>query len=247
MKLVYLGAMATTMVVAIGLVMVVGSAYTHTVEHDRRLPSVMLSFSIVDESNAPEWCTALSSTLAKYGAKATVFVTGKVAERHPACVSAFSSLPGVDVGSQTYSYANLAAIQDYTKALEEVRSGKQAVDRAGNLDSRVFKAPYGSTDDNIYSFLGRSNITADFSYKQQYNKYENGQFVKYDLATYESDSYSSESVRNLASKAPVAITFDNSTPIEQIDSFVSALMSDGKIKVVNASELTGLGNGGETA
>jgi len=238
MKLAHLGAIATSTIIVIGLVMVIAPAYTHTLNHDR-LPPVMLSFSIVDAHNAPEWCADLSSVLSKHDVKAMVFVTGGVAEQHPECVSAFSSSK-IDIGSQTYSFANITSLE-YTMALEEVKKGKSAVDAAGNLDSRLFKAPYGSTDDNTYSLLSRSGITADFSYELQYNKYEDGQFVKYGLVEYNESDYSPESIRGLLEgKNPAIINFDNSDSIEQIDSFISALVSDKEIRLVNASELTGL-------
>jgi hypothetical protein len=230
--------MATTVVIAVGLVMVVVPAYTHTLEHNR-LPPVMLSFSIVDTHNAPGWCSDLSSVLEKYDVPATVFVTGWVADQHPGCVSALSSSK-IDIGSQTYSYANLTSL-DYTRALEEVRKGKNAVNAAGNLDSRLFKSPYGSTDLNTYSLLSRSGITADFSYESQYNKYEDGQFVKYGIVEYREPTYSPESIRGLlAGKKPAVINFDNSDSIERIDSFISELVSDSEIRLVNASELAGL-------
>lgn len=238
MKLAHLGAIATSTIIVIGLVMVIAPAYTHTLEHNR-LPPVMLSFSIVDARNALEWCTDLSSVLSKHDVKAMVFVTGQVADQHPECVSAFSS--DIDIGSQTYSFANLTSLE-YTMALEEVKKGKSAVDAAGNLDSRLFKAPYGSTDENTYSLLSRSGIIADFSYELQYNKYEDGQFVKYGLVEYKGPAYSPESIRGLLEegKNPAIINFDNSDSIEQIDGFISALISDKEIRFVNASEITGL-------
>lgn len=241
MKLVHQGAIATVAIIAVGLVLAIGPVYVHGSNKDLN-SAVMLSFSIKDDSNAPEWCTALSSTLAKYNAKAIVFVTGKVAEKYPQCVSTFVPLSNIDIGSQTYSYANLTSISDYTKALGEVKNGKQAIDKVGNINSHVFKAPYGSTDLNIYSLLIRSNITADFSYQSQYNKYENGQFIKYNLSSYNGSTYSLESIHNplSSSKAPVAIIFDNYVPIAKIDKFISDLTSDSKIKVVNASDLTKL-------
>jgi peptidoglycan/xylan/chitin deacetylase (PgdA/CDA1 family) len=236
MKLAQLGAIATTMVIAVGLVMVVAPAYTHTIEH-ARLPPAMLSFSVVDTSNAQKWCPDLASVLEKHKVKATVFVTGWVADQHPECVTAFSG--DVDIGSQTYSYANLTNM-DYVQALEEVRKGKSAVNAAGGIDSRLFKAPYGSTDANTYSLLSRSGITADFSYGSQYNKYEDGQFVKYAIAHYEEPTYSPDAIRELFSaKKPVVISFDNSISIEQIDEFIAALAADSEIRLFNASELAG--------
>jgi hypothetical protein len=226
------------MVIAVGLVMVVAPAYTHTLEHNK-LPPAMLSFSVVNTHNAPEWCNDLSSVLLEHEVPAAVFVTGWVADQHPGCVAAFSS-GNVDIGSQTYSYANLTSL-DYTKALEEVRKGKSAVDAAGGIDSRLFKSPYGSTDENTYSLLSRSGITADFSYDSQYNKYEDGQFVRYAALQYGEPAYSPESMRSLmAAKKPVIISFDNSNSIEQIDSFISELAADEEIRLVSASELAGL-------
>ena len=236
MKLVHLGAISTGIVIVLGIAMVV-PAFTRAPQYSPPLVA-MLSFSIVDDSNAANWCNDLSSILNKYGIKATVFVTGKVADQHPECVKVFSN--NIDIGSQTYTYVDLKTISDSTAQLEEVRNGKQAVDYAGKLYSRVFKAPHGSTDDNIYSLLSRSDIVADFSYNQQYNKYYNGQFIKFDLAAYDGSRYSADFFRALpVAEVPTVINFDNSTPIEQIDHFISQLKSS-NIRFVNASEITGI-------
>ena len=238
MNLIQLGAIVTTTVISLGVVLALAPAYTHTVSNTKQ-PTVLLSFSIVDIRNTPEWCDDLSSILTRYDLGAAVFVTGRVADKHPVCVSAFSS-DKIDVGSQTYGYVNLTSI-DYLYALDEVRKGKEAVDAAGNLDSKIFKAPFGSTDENIYSLLSRSNITADFSYQSQYNAYQDGKFIRYPLVQYDGLTYSQEAMLELlAAREPVVVSFDNSIPIEQIDTFVSQLISDRTIRVVNASELIGL-------
>ena len=129
--------------------------------------------------------------------------------------SLFSSNENIDIGSQTYTYANLTSIPDYTKQLSEVKSGKSAIDYVGKVDSKLFRAPYGSTDGNIYSLLSRSGILADFSYSNQYNKYENGQFIKYDAITYNPLSNQSNISNTLSSSngKNVLINFDNSIPL----------------------------------
>lgn len=238
MKLVHLGAIATTSIIAIGVVMALGPAYLHALQHNKS-PPLMLSFSIVDDKNAPEWCNDLASMLEKHQVKATVFVTGEVANKYPECVASFSQ-KNVDVGSQTYTYINLTSMDDYLKALEEIKNGKLAVDNAGKIDSHLFKAPYDSTDQNIYSLLSRANITADFSYKTQYNKYENGQFVRFDLVTCDCTNLSVETVTHLRqSGRPVMVEIDNAVPVTSIEGFIVTLMSDSKVQFVNASELTG--------
>ena len=110
-------------------------------------------------------------------AHATVFVTGVIADRYPSCITAFPHY--VDIGSQGYTYTSLNSISDYTLKLEDIRNGKQAIDDAGSIDSKLFKAPYGDVDENIYSLLRRSQIVAEFSYPDHYNLYQNNCFIKY--------------------------------------------------------------------
>jgi hypothetical protein len=249
MKLAHLAMVSTGVVVVLGLVMVI-SAFTLHKEVDQRIP-VLLAFSVVgnDSGTATAWCKDLSAMLVQQQVKAAVFVTGKVAQSSPSCVSSFPS--GIDIGSQTYSYSNLTAISDYAAALEEVKSGKQAVDRAGNLDSKLFRAPYDATDENIYSLLTKSGILADFSYKSQYNRYENNQFVKYDLKSLEGDSQGLKLFSLISGGSdrtpqmtlvPVTINFDSSMPVEKIEKFVSDLKSGygDSIHFVNASDLAGM-------
>jgi peptidoglycan/xylan/chitin deacetylase (PgdA/CDA1 family) len=201
---------------------------------------VMLAFDIHDTGSL-EWCNGLVASLERHDVKATVFLAGNVAEQSPECVRAFSEDDSVDVGSQTYSYADLTSIDDYSAALDEVKKGKTAVDAAGGIDSQLFRAPYGRTDDNIYSMLSRSGILADFSYSDQYNKYYEGQFIRYEIASYSGTEYEPEYFLNLKSNTPVVIQFDNSVGVDYIDGFLGKITA-GKgeqydPKFVNASEL----------
>lgn len=232
MKIVHVSAIATAVVIVLGIVLVIPSYL-----QPRQPLVVLLSFSIVNDKNVPRWCTDLSSVLEKYDVKATIFVTGKVAERYSECITAFSN--NIDVGSQTYNYVELTSIKDYTAQLNEVKNGKLAVDDAGGIDSKLFKAPYGATDENIYSLLNRSGILADFSYKNQYNKYHDGEFIKFDLTAYDGSAHSVDFFRALPVDKPILINFDNSIPIEKIDGFISMLKSR-QILFVDASELTGI-------
>lgn len=234
MRMALLGALATTIVIGVGVVIAIGPSLIHTFERNKP-PPVMLSFSVVSGSNAPAWCNDLASVLDEHDVKATVFVTGEVAEQHPECVTKFVS-QGTDVGSQTYRYVKLNAVADYSYALEEVKMGKQAVDRAGNIDSRVFKAPFGETDGNIYSLLSSSNIIADFSYTNQYNVYKDDQFVKHDLVSCDCRG-SPEKAGELAEQdLPILISIDNNTTVSEIEDLIVSL-KEGEMELVSASEL----------
>ena len=198
---------------------------------------VMLSFSVLESNNAPEWCKDLSSTLNSYNIGATVFIVGKVVEQYPQIVSYFGD--NVDVGSQTHNNLDLTNIPDYSLKLQEIKEGKTAVDNAGNLYSGVFRAPFGATDQDIYSLLSRSGILADFSYDNQYNLYQNGQFVRYDAAVYEGRDYSPDFFSTLPDiSTPIIIVFDNTCPVSDIETFISSIKKT-NLKFVNASELAG--------
>ncbi len=195
----------------------------------------MLSFNISDTEDLSTWCSELAAVLEERNIKATIFFPGKIAEENPECLTYFGE--GIDIGSQTYNYVDLTSISDFSVQLEEVRNGKEAVDNAGNLYSRVFRAPYGATDENIYYLLSQCGIIADFSYEQQYNLFQNGQFIKYNAITYEGSIDSVESIlNNTRSSDLTIITFDNSRSISQIFDVISRL-KNGEVQFVSASDL----------
>lgn len=247
MKMAYLGAISTSVVIALGLAMIAPAFLQHNIAGliSKKPTPVMLSFNVLEaeasDQDVDDWCKALAMVLDEQNVPAVVFLSGKMANDHPECVTAFSDV--IDIGSQTYSYTKLTSIDDYLQALKEVKEGKEAVDKVGKLDSKLFRAPYASTDENIYSLLGRSNITADFSYEGQYNKYENGSFIRYDLITFNGTNLNSIiSSEPQQSDKPIDINFDNSMQPHDIDVVISELKSalGNNIAFVNPSELTGL-------
>ena len=236
LKLKFVATIVTVLVIVIGLAMI-SPLYLRQFEVNAK-ERVMLTFSVLESAGAVEWCKNLSSTLNTYNMPATVFIVGKIAEQYPQTVLSFGD--NVDIGSQTYNDTNLTTISDYTVKLEEVQNGKAAVDTAGHINSKVFRAPYWATDQDIYSLLSRSGILADFSYKNQYNVYLNGQFIKFDASTYEGRDYAPDYflTRNKTS-LPLIIDFDNTYSISKIESYLSRLKT-GDFDFVNGSELVGM-------
>lgn len=201
-------------------------------------PKLMLAFSISDSVDVIEWCQNISNILKNHSMEATVFFVGKVAEINPECVSIFGD--EIDVGSQTYSNIDLTSINDYSIQLEEVRRGKNAVDIAGNLESKIFKAPFGATDQNIYSLLSRNGILADFSYKNQYNIYQNDQFIKIEIESFQYSEIPSElfSKTNEQSK-PIILYLYNKIPIYEVEELIQQIEGSNFV-TVSASNLVGI-------
>lgn len=206
-------------------------------------PTVLLSFNIVNDNNMPDWCYEIAKIIAKNDLNAVVFFPGEIAAKYPQCVSSFGE--NVDIGSSTYSYNNLTTIPDYTEQLREVGEGKKAVDLAGNLDSKSFRAPYRSTDENIYSLLSRSGILADFSYADRYNKYYDDKFIQFKLTVYNasSPSISAEYIRTSLpdgqTSEPFNVDIDNSVPLNKVQQIIDVLQNK-NMDFVNASELAGV-------
>jgi peptidoglycan/xylan/chitin deacetylase (PgdA/CDA1 family) len=228
-------------IIVTGILILTGIAILLPVYFPKRVqPILMLSFNIINNENLPQWCNGLYRILQKHEIKATIFITGKVVDTFPKCMSLFSSNSNIDIGSSTYNYTDLVNILDYSKALTEVQKGKHAVDNAAKINTSLFKAPYGSTDQNIYSLLTRSGIIADFSYTNQYNIYENGQFIRYDLKAY-NGSNTTGLVHNIISSKgnePILINFDNSIATSHIDSFIDDIRSQiENIHFTNPSEI----------
>lgn len=198
---------------------------------------VMLSFDIINEQNLPNWCNELSQVLEEQNVNSVIFLRGKTAEKFPDCVNTFHT--GVDIGSQTYSYVDLPTIDDYSIQLEEVEHGKHAIDQVGNFDTKLFKAPYGSTDENIYSLLLKSGILADFSYDHQFNKFYKDKFIKFDSVSYHTPQIKLIISEIKISKEPIILSYDNNTPISEIENLLTILESE-NIRFVNPSELTGI-------
>ena len=236
MKLIYAGAISTALVIFLGVTMV--APYFMRTTHIGQQRNVGIVLSVAGEANATAWCTDVASYLKGSGIKATVFFTGRVASAHPDAVSVFGE--GVDVGSMTYSGVPLTSFSDYTIQLEEVQKGKQAVDSSGGFTSKLFKAPMGLVNEDIYSLLYRSGIVVDFSYNDHYNKVYEGQFIRMELKVFSGLGSKPEDILSINElDEPIIVNFNNSVPSSFVFSYIEALRIGG-CRFLSASEISGL-------
>jgi hypothetical protein len=200
-------------------------------------PVVMLC-CLVQETSDYDWCKKFSSVINNQHVKAIVFFTGNVVDQFPQLVSLFHDQ--VDIGSMTYSHKNITTISDYSLKLEEIKRGKLAVDLAGSIYTRSFYAPFGITDDDIYSILDRSGIVADFSYENQYNINHDGQFIKHNSKQYTiADNQTGLYIEFAKSGIPVILSVTSTIPPSTIEKVIVELKEAG-VELINGSDLTGL-------
>ena len=226
---------ATTIVIIVGFALISPLFFSQSTEEDKR--KVLLIFSVTQQIDAANWCKDLSEVLRSNNLPATVFVVGRVAEETPQTITCFGTK--VDVGSLTYSGADLTKISDYLDKLSQVQEGKIAIDNAGHIDSKVFQSPYGATDQDIYSLLSRSGILADFSYNDHYNVYQNGQFIRYNATVLDGKTCTLNPFSKSSTSKPIIVKFDNSSPISTLQSFLSS-SSLKDFDFVNSSQLTNI-------
>jgi len=233
-KLHQVAIITTALVIITGLAMVF-PLFLRSVE-SKETPVVMLCF-LVQEPSDYDWCEDLSILINSQNIKATVFITGKVADQYPYLISLFNDQ--VDIGSMTYGNTNLTAINDYSLKLEEVKRGKLAVDLAGSLFSRAFYAPFSTTDDDIYSILSRSDIIADFSYSNQFNVYVDGQFIKYSSKQYTLGDHRTDFIIDSARTGiPLILSANSTSPLSIVEKLIIDL-KEADIELINGSDLTG--------
>ncbi len=230
MKIIYLGAISTSIVVILGMAMVVPAFIFPATGESEKL-KVLVQLEIKENYNLPYWCTDFREELEKDPIKSVVFLTGKIAESYPECIFL---VEGVDIGSQGYQYQSIPEITDYLQQLSQIKEGKETIEVVGGVESKLFKAPYGITDQNIYSLLTRSGIVADFSSEQQYNLYIGGQFVKFDILTIES----MEELENTNGYQIATVSFDNSNSVISIFNTIEEIKKH-DVKFVNPSDLYG--------
>jgi hypothetical protein len=235
LKLTHAAIVSTTFIIAIGISIIAPNFVRPSAVQKLK---IMLSVGIIDPANVSVWCSDLAVFLKENGKSATIFFAGKIAEQSPESVRVFSS--NIDIGSETYSYVDLASLRDSSLQLEEVDKGKFVVDVAGNLSSKLFKAPFGSTGENIYSLLRTSGIVADFSYSNHYNVRFNDQFIKYGCSAYNGHEHSADFFMSLPiTERPIVLNFNNTLAVSSIIELVSQLQGN-DVEFVNASQLTGL-------
>jgi peptidoglycan/xylan/chitin deacetylase (PgdA/CDA1 family) len=237
MKIVYLGTISTGIVLLLGMVMILPPFLQPEPKQE-----VLLSFSIAKDEDLSQWCDNIASVLYENKVKAAVFITGEAAEKSPNCITSFPN--DIDIGSQGFYYSPITEISAYSLQLDEIQKGKNTIEKIGNLESKLFKAPYGKTDENIYSLLSRSDILADFSYEGQFNKFHENQFIWFKIKSYDTTNYSNSltpvisNVESKGNQIPIVINFDDNNSVDEIKTVLVDLNSK-EFEFVNASDLVG--------
>ncbi|MEU4542533.1 polysaccharide deacetylase family protein [Nonomuraea dietziae] len=104
-----------------------------------------------DDGPGPATGTLLS-TLEKNKAKATFFLMGKHVDLRPALVKRMAR-EGHEIGNHTWSHPSLPTLFD-EEITQELRATQEAISSLTGRTPRMFRPPYGNTDDRVRELAG---------------------------------------------------------------------------------------------
>ena len=233
MKLSHVATITTALVIIVGICLI--SPMFFRVPSPKNQPHVALFLYVTGEGNSTSWCQEVGSYLGAE-TKATVFFIGTAVDENPKIVTSFG--PHVDLGSLTYHYQSILSSDDYTAQLLEIQEGKMAVDAAANVDSKLFAAPFGIVNNDIFSQLKRSGITADFSYTDHYNKLWNGTFITMPLKFVEGVNFNVGDLPKDAGDPPTVVVLRSTSSSAQVIQTLQELKGAG-FGFLSASDIVG--------
>lgn len=108
----------------------------------RRLPSPATTFFLTfDDGPDPGWTPRVLDLLARYEARATFFVLGRLASRHPPLLRRALAL-GHAIGNHSYAHRH-PWLLSARSAHAEVRDGAEAIAQATGAWPRWYRPPHG--------------------------------------------------------------------------------------------------------
>ena len=110
------------------------------------LPNKTIALTF-DDGPDPAWTPAVLDALKKHGAKATFFVVGSKVAKYPELARRIVA-EGHELGSHTYTHAELAAVPGWRLRLE-LSLTQKALAGATGLHTALVRPPYSSTPEAI--------------------------------------------------------------------------------------------------
>lgn len=124
------------------------SFFLPVISRGPKRPAVALTF---DDGPDPEVTPRLLELLDRHQARATFFVTGSNAERHPQLVRAILAR-GHTIGNHTYHHSPFVMLQGSRKLRREITDAQRVLKGFG-VTPRAFRPPVGVTNPHLWRIL----------------------------------------------------------------------------------------------
>jgi peptidoglycan/xylan/chitin deacetylase (PgdA/CDA1 family) len=122
--------------------------------HNYKISENFVSITFDDGPN-PEFTLKILTLLKKYNAKATFFLIGKNAEKHPEMVQQIIE-EGHAIGNHSYSHANNFGFFTSEKVASELQKTNSILKNITGKELKLFRPPFGVTNPNIKKALQKT-------------------------------------------------------------------------------------------
>ncbi|MBN1883597.1 MAG: polysaccharide deacetylase family protein [Deltaproteobacteria bacterium] len=97
-----------------------------------------------DDGPHPDYTGIVLDVLARHGARATFFVSGRMADEHPDIIRRIVS-EGHEIGNHTMHHRHLISLQPFREQLKEIEACQRLLVERFNITPRWFRPPMGYT------------------------------------------------------------------------------------------------------
>lgn len=141
-------------ITAIGSFQIKMNYHLHSLNHNYKVEDDIVAITF-DDGPDPEYTPKVLDLLKKHNAKATFFLIGKNAEKHPQLVQRIIQ-EGHTIGNHSYSHSNGFGFFSTAKIAAEIRRTDEIFQSIIQKKINIFRPPFGVTNPNIKRALGRT-------------------------------------------------------------------------------------------
>lgn len=138
-------------ITALGSFQIRWNYHLQSLNHNYKTSENNISITFDDGPN-PDLTPKILSLLKKHGAKATFFLIGKNAEKHPEIVRQIIA-EGHSIGNHSYSHPKNFGFFSKEKVSEELMRSNSILKEITGKDLKLFRPPFGVTNPNIKKAL----------------------------------------------------------------------------------------------
>jgi peptidoglycan/xylan/chitin deacetylase (PgdA/CDA1 family) len=132
---------------------------TPIIEHGPRdSRKVALTFDACRTSLPDEYDEQVIDVLVREKVQATIFISGKWADREREKTKYLASLPQFEIGNHAYWHPHLLE-KDDARVLDELRRTQVLLKKLTGKTPKYFRAPYGEVDQRIAKLAGKLGLT----------------------------------------------------------------------------------------
>ena len=135
------------LITAIGSFQIQWNYHLQSLNHNYQTSENHISITFDDGPN-PEFTPKVLALLKNYNAKATFFLIGKNAEKHPEIVRQIIE-EGHTIGNHSYSHSKNFGFFSSEKVAAELRQTNSILKKITGKDLKLFRPPFGVTNQNI--------------------------------------------------------------------------------------------------